>query len=201
MSYVSPELIFNKQPTLASPPRMTPTTYKKGAEGVEIRFAVQPCWLGWVLVAATPQGICAIAFDDTPEALTTQLHDQFPNAVFLDDDPAFATWVEQVLKFIEAPQHGLDLPLDIRGTVFQQQVWKALQTIPAGHTVSYAEVARQIGKPKAVRAVAQACAANQLAVAVPCHRVIASNGALSGYRWGRDRKQALLEQEAQGAST
>jgi AraC family transcriptional regulator of adaptative response/methylated-DNA-[protein]-cysteine methyltransferase len=176
---------------------MTPTDYRKGGSGIEIRFAVKPCWLGWILVAATPQGICAIAFDDTPDTLIAQLHDRFPNAIFQSGDPTFEEWIEQVLMFIEAPQQGLTLPLDIRGTVFQQQVWKALQTIPAGHTASYADIAREIGNPKAVRAVAQACASNQLAVAIPCHRVIASNGELSGYRWGQERKRALLNREAQ----
>lgn len=176
---------------------MTPTNYRQGANGVEIRFVTKPCWLGWLLVAATAQGICAIAFDDTPEALTTQLQNQFPNAEFQEHDPTFESWVEQVLTFVEAPQQGLNLPLDIQGTAFQQQVWQALQNIPAGSTASYAEVARQIGNPKAVRAVARACATNPLAVAIPCHRVVSSDGGLSGYRWGSDRKRALLEREAQ----
>jgi AraC family transcriptional regulator, regulatory protein of adaptative response / methylated-DNA-[protein]-cysteine methyltransferase len=176
---------------------MTPTTYKTGADGVEIQYAIKPCWLGWILVAATPKGICAIAFGDTPDALTTQLHHQFSNAKFCASDSTFEAWVEQVLAFVETPQKALNLPLDIQGTVFQQQVWKALQTIPVGHTASYAEVACQIGNPKAVRAVARACATNQIAVAIPCHRVVASSGALSGYRWGSDRKRALLERESQ----
>ncbi|MBW4583453.1 MAG: bifunctional DNA-binding transcriptional regulator/O6-methylguanine-DNA methyltransferase Ada [Tildeniella nuda ZEHNDER 1965/U140] len=175
---------------------MTPSQYQQGASGIEIRYAVQPCWLGWVLVAATAKGICAIAFDDNAEVLTTQLRADFPNAHFCAGDRAFETWVEQVLSLIEAPQQAVDLPLDIQGTAFQQQVWQTLQTIAPGTTVSYTEVARSIGKPKAVRAVANACASNHIAVAIPCHRVVGSDGSLRGYRWGRDRKQALLAKEA-----
>ncbi|PSB26328.1 bifunctional DNA-binding transcriptional regulator/O6-methylguanine-DNA methyltransferase Ada [Stenomitos frigidus ULC18] len=175
---------------------MTPSQYQNGASGVEIRYTVQPCWLGLILVAATAKGICAIALGDTPEALTKQLRVDFSKARFCEGDRAFEHWVTQVLSLIETPQQAFDLPLDLQGTAFQQQVWQSLQTIAPGTTVSYAEVAQKIGKPKAVRAVANACAHNHIAVAIPCHRVVGSDGSLRGYRWGRDRKQALLDREA-----
>lgn len=168
---------------------MTPSQYQKGAKGSEIRHTVQPCWLGWVLVVATPKGICAIAFGDAPERLTAQLQMDFPKAQFGQSDPEFEAWVEQILSLIEAPKYPVDLPLDILGTAFQQQVWEALRAIAPGTTLSYAEVAQCIGKPKAIRAVANACASNQIAVAIPCHRVIGRDGRLKDYRWGRDRKQ------------
>jgi AraC family transcriptional regulator, regulatory protein of adaptative response / methylated-DNA-[protein]-cysteine methyltransferase len=180
---------------------MTPTEYQQGARGLEIQFAVKSVWLGWVLVAATPKGICTISLGDTAEVLRTQLQHQFPHAQIQESDPTFEDWIEQVLAFIETPQRGLNLPLDIQGTAFQRQVWQALQTIAPGHTASYSEIAQQIGNPKAVRAVARACAANQLAVAVPCHRVLGNDGSLKGYRWGSDRKQSLLEREASPINT
>ena len=181
---------------------MPPAPDKKSASRITIRFVIQSSWLGWMLVAATPKGICSIAFDDTPEALTLQLKARYPKAEFRENDPTLSVWVEQVLAFVAMPQQRLDVPLDSQGTAFQQQVWQALQTIPTGRTVSYTEIAHQIGQPKAARAVARACASNQLAVAIPCHRVVSSTGALSGYRWGCDRKRALLEREAsQQAST
>jgi len=166
--------------------------------GVEVRFAIAPSTLGWVLVAATEQGICAIYLGETPAALTEHLHRRFPQAQLRSDDPTSATWAAQVLAFIEAPRGGLSLPLDIQGTQFQQRVWAALQEIPLGTTRSYTEIAIQIGTPTAARAVARACASNPLAVAIPCHRVICSNGDLSGYRWGVERKRMLLAREATG---
>lgn len=175
---------------------MTPTQYRQGAEGMSVQYTVQPCWLGWVLVAATPKGVCAIALGDTEAALVEQLQRDFPEAQVSQAEPTFQDWVAQVLSLIETPQHAVTLPLDIRGTAFQQQVWQALQAIPPGMTVSYGDIARQLGKPKAVRAVAQACSKNQLAVVIPCHRVVGSDGSLRGYRWGCDRKQALLSKEA-----
>lgn len=175
---------------------MAPSQYKAGATDVAIWFAIERSSLGWVLVAATAQGICAIDFGDTPETLTEQLQVRFPKAQLQTSDPAFSHWVAQVLALIETPDRGLDLPLDIQGTAFQQRVWQALQAIPSGTTMSYTEVAKQIEHPTAVRAVAAACAANTLAVVIPCHRVVRSNGALSGYRWGIERKRALLEREA-----
>ncbi len=175
---------------------MTPAQYKTGAAGVEIRFAIAPCFLGWVLVAATEQGVCAIEFGETPEVLSERLHSRFVKAQLRSADPSFAEWVAQVTAFVAAPSRGLDLPLDIQGTAFQQRVWKALQAIPPGTTASYAAVAERIGRPTAARAVARACASNPLAVAIPCHRVVRSDGELSGYRWGIERKRALLEREA-----
>lgn len=174
---------------------MTPTAFRQGAPGVAMQYAVRPCWLGWVLVAATEKGISAIALGDTAEALTTQLQLDFPHAQLRPGNAVFQTWVEQVLTLIATPHANLDLPLDIQGTAFQQQVWQTLQSIPVGTTLSYAEVAQRLGRPKAVRAVAQACARNNLAVAIPCHRVVGSDGHLRGYRWGGDRKRALLDRE------
>jgi AraC family transcriptional regulator, regulatory protein of adaptative response / methylated-DNA-[protein]-cysteine methyltransferase len=175
---------------------MTPSKFRAGGEGVHIRFALGECSLGSILVAATEKGVCAIMFGDDPAALLRDLEDRFPRAELLGADPSFEETVAKVVGFVEAPALGLDLPLDLRGTAFQQRVWQALRKIPAGSTVSYAEIARRIGAPKAVRAVAQACAQNALAVAIPCHRVVRTDGAVSGYRWGVERKLALIEREA-----
>jgi AraC family transcriptional regulator of adaptative response/methylated-DNA-[protein]-cysteine methyltransferase len=175
---------------------MTPSRYRDGAAGLQIRFAVAPVSLGWMLVAATERGVCTIELGDTPEALVERLRARFPRAERCDDDPAFAEWVRQVTAFLEAPRRGLDLPLDIQGTAFQQRVWKALQEIQPGRTETYAGIARRIEQPSAARAVAQACASNPVAVAIPCHRVVRSGGDLGGYRWGVERKRALLEREA-----
>ena len=177
---------------------MTPTSYRAGGANTEIRFAVGDCALGAILVAASGRGVCAIALGDDPEALVRDLQDRFPRAQLVGDDADFAALVAKVVGFVEAPGVGLDLPLDVRGTAFQQRVWQALRAIPAGTTLSYSELARRIGAPRAVRAVAGACAANTLAVAIPCHRVVRTDGALSGYRWGIERKRALLEREARG---
>ncbi|AXC49471.1 bifunctional DNA-binding transcriptional regulator/O6-methylguanine-DNA methyltransferase Ada [Paracoccus suum] len=175
---------------------MTPTAFRQGGKDSHIRFAVGESVLGPILVAETDKGICAIALGDDPEALVRGLQDRFPHADLIGGDAAFESRVAQIVGFVEAPGTGLDLPLDIRGTAFQQRVWQALRDIPAGQTASYADIARGIGAPKSVRAVAQACAANQIAVAIPCHRVVRSDGALSGYRWGVERKRALLDKEA-----
>lgn len=177
---------------------MTPTHYRAGGTATEIRFAVGQCSLGAILVAASPRGICAISLGDDPQALVREVQDRFPQATLIGADPAFESWVARVVGFVEAPQLGLDLPLDLRGTAFQQRVWQALQQIRPGETVSYTELARRIGAPTAFRAVASACAANVLAVAIPCHRVVKRDGGLSGYRWGVARKQALIEREAKG---
>jgi AraC family transcriptional regulator of adaptative response/methylated-DNA-[protein]-cysteine methyltransferase len=175
---------------------MTPTTYRAGGATAEIRFAIGECSLGAILVARSDRGVCAILLGDDPEALARDLQERFPRAELIGDDPEFEGLVATVVGFVEAPGLGLDLPLDVRGTAFQQRVWQALREIPAGETVSYAEVAGRIGVPSAVRAVAGACAANSLAVAIPCHRVVRTDGSLSGYRWGVERKRALLEREA-----
>jgi AraC family transcriptional regulator of adaptative response/methylated-DNA-[protein]-cysteine methyltransferase len=174
---------------------MTPTTFRAGGAGAEIRFAVGECSLGSILVAASDKGVCAILLGDDPDTLTRDLQDRFPRATLTGGDKAFERWVAQVIGFVEAPRLGLDLPLDVRGTAFQQRVWRALVEIPAGSTASYREIAQKIGAPAAVRAVAQACAANTLAVAIPCHRVVRNDGGLAGYRWGVERKRVLLEKE------
>ncbi|HTH94962.1 MAG TPA: methylated-DNA--[protein]-cysteine S-methyltransferase [Rhodocyclaceae bacterium] len=174
---------------------MTPARFRKGGAAETIRFAIGQCNLGAILVAATAKGLCHIALDDDADVLLRELQDRFPKAELIGDDPGFDDWVAKVVGFVEAPAIGLDLPLDIRGTAFQQRVWQALQTIPPGGIVSYADVARHLGEPNAVRAVAGACAANVLAVAIPCHRVLRGDGTLSGYRWGLERKQALLQRE------
>jgi AraC family transcriptional regulator of adaptative response/methylated-DNA-[protein]-cysteine methyltransferase len=177
---------------------MTPTSYRAGGAHMEIRFAIGQCSLGAILVAASGRGVCAILLGEDPEALARDLQDRFPRASLVGGDAGFERLVAQVVGFVEAPRLGLDLPLDLRGTAFQQRVWQALRAIPAGETASYGEIARRIGAPKAVRAVARACAANTLAVAIPCHRVLRNDGGLSGYRWGVERKRALLDREAEG---
>jgi AraC family transcriptional regulator of adaptative response/methylated-DNA-[protein]-cysteine methyltransferase len=174
---------------------MTPSEFRAGGNGTTIRFAVGQCSLGAILVAASDKGVCAIQFGDDPEALVRTLQDRFPKARLIGGDAAFEQLVARVVGLIEAPAQGHDLPLDVRGTAFQQQVWQALREIPAGSTASYADIAARIGQPKAVRAVAQACASNEIAVAIPCHRVVRRDGSLSGYRWGVERKQALLARE------
>lgn len=179
---------------------MTPTRYRRGGAETTIRFAIGECSLGAILVAQSEQGLCAIMLGDDPEELARLLQDRFPQAELVGGDRAFEQTVAQVVGFVEAPRIGLDLPLDVRGSAFQQRVWRALQQIPAGQTASYSDVARRIGAPKATRAVAQACAANPLAVAIPCHRVVRTDGSLSGYRWGVERKRLLLEMEARQAS-
>jgi AraC family transcriptional regulator of adaptative response/methylated-DNA-[protein]-cysteine methyltransferase len=175
---------------------MTPTEYRAGGAQTDIHFAIGQCSLGAILVAQSPRGVCAILLGDNPHALVCDLQDRFPAARLIGGDAGFEQRVAQVVGLIEAPERGLDLPLDVRGTAFQQRVWQALRDIPPGQTASYADIARRIGSPKAVRAVAGACAANALAVAIPCHRVVRSDGQLSGYRWGIERKQALLAREA-----
>lgn len=175
---------------------MRPSDYRDGGRGSEIRFAVGECSLGSILVAATGQGVCAIRFGDDPQALVRELEDAFPKARLLGGDAAFEALVARVVAHVESPRGALDLPLDVRGTAFQQRVWRALTEIPPGRTASYAEVAAGIGQPRATRAVARACAANPVAVAIPCHRVVRTDGALSGYRWGVERKRALLDREA-----
>jgi AraC family transcriptional regulator, regulatory protein of adaptative response / methylated-DNA-[protein]-cysteine methyltransferase len=179
---------------------MTPRAYRAGGERQRIRFAVAPCRLGFVLVAATARGLCAITLGDAPSSLVDDLKRRFPKADLVEADAGFTGSVEAVTALIETPARGLDLPLDIAGTAFQRQVWEALRAIPAGETATYADIAGRIGQPRAVRAVAQACASNALAVAVPCHRVVRSDGGLSGYRWGVERKRDLLAREARWAT-
>ena len=175
---------------------MSPGAYRAGGLNTDIRFAVGECALGSILVAKSDRGVCAILLGDDPDALARDLQDRFPNANLIGGDADFERLVAKVVGFVEAPGLGLDLPLDVRGTAFQQRVWQALRQIPAGTTASYSEIARRIGSPRAVRAVAGACASNMLAVAIPCHRVVRNDGSLSGYRWGVERKRELLERES-----
>ena len=174
---------------------MTASRFRAGGADTAIRFAIGECSLGAILVAQSDRGVCAISLGDDPEVLAHDLQDRFAQAELIGGDAAFEALVAQVVGFVEAPRLGLALPLDVRGTAFQQRVWQALRDIPAGRTASYTDIATRIGAPSAVRAVAGACAANALAVAIPCHRVVRSDGALSGYRWGVERKRALLERE------
>ena len=178
---------------------MTPTQFKAGGANEEIRFALGQTSLGAILVASSKRGVASILLGNDPDALLRELQDRFPKAKLIGADRDYEALVARVVGFIEAPQIGLNLPLDVRGTAFQRRVWLALQEIPVGQTASYAEIAQRIGSPKAMRAVAGACAANNLAVAIPCHRVVRNDGALSGYAWGIERKKALLDRE--GART
>lgn len=176
---------------------MSPKAYRDGGASMHIRFGIGRCTLGLLLVAQSERGICAILYGDDIQALAEDLKERFPRAQIQPADAAFNATIDHVVEFVEAPVQGLDLPLDIRGTVFQQKIWQALQNIPPGQTASYREIAEQIGSPKAVRAVAGACGANALAVAVPCHRVVRKDGDISGYRWGVERKRALLAKEGE----
>jgi AraC family transcriptional regulator of adaptative response/methylated-DNA-[protein]-cysteine methyltransferase len=174
---------------------MTPGTRRRGGSGETIRFVTVATPLGWALVAATERGICMTALGDDRGSLAAALRERFPRAELVVEDAGLKEWADRIVRFITAPEQNLDLPLDIRGTAFQARVWRALQKIPLGKTASYTEIAARLGQPKAVRAVAQACAANKLALVVPCHRVIRSDGELGGYRWGLERKRALLARE------
>ena len=174
---------------------MTPRQYRAGGVDARIAFAIAQTSLGALLVARSARGVCAISLGDDPDALLRELQDRFPRAELVGGDAGFERLLAQVVGLIAHPGIGHELPLDVRGTAFQQRVWQALRRIPPGQTASYADIAACIGSPKAVRAVAQACASNTLAVAIPCHRVVRSDGALSGYRWGVARKRALLERE------
>ncbi|MHC1782534.1 MAG: bifunctional DNA-binding transcriptional regulator/O6-methylguanine-DNA methyltransferase Ada [Anaerolineaceae bacterium] len=174
---------------------MKPAAYRKGGQGMEISYAVQPSALGLMLVAATPVGVCLICFGEVAGDLKIELARRFPRALVKESGADFKEWLAGVISYVENPGGSLNLPLDIQGTVFQRRVWAALREIPAGATETYSQVAQRIGSPKAVRAVANACADNNLAVAIPCHRVVRSDGGLGGYRWGLKRKQVLLEKE------
>jgi AraC family transcriptional regulator of adaptative response/methylated-DNA-[protein]-cysteine methyltransferase len=178
---------------------MTPSAFRAGGPGINIRFAVGECFLGSVLVAASDKGLCVILLGDDPDALARDLQDRFPDANLTGGDEAFDRWVARVVGFVEDPSAGLDLPLDIRGTAFQVRVWEAVRKIPFGSTASYSEIAKRIGHPKATRAVARACGANPLAVAIPCHRVVRSDASLSGYRWGVERRAELLRREREAS--
>ncbi|EJN08203.1 bifunctional DNA-binding transcriptional regulator/O6-methylguanine-DNA methyltransferase Ada [Herbaspirillum sp. YR522] len=174
---------------------MRPASFRQGGRGERIRFAVAQSWLGPLLVAATERGICTVAIDDDPQALVRQLQDRFAQAELIGADAAFEALVARVVASVGDPQRSAQLPLDVRGTAFQQRVWQALRAVPAGTTVTYSELAQRIGSPTSVRAVASACGANEIAVLVPCHRVVRLDGSPSGYRWGIARKVALLARE------
>ncbi|CAB3887108.1 bifunctional transcriptional activator/DNA repair enzyme AdaA [Achromobacter anxifer] len=178
---------------------MTPTAFRRNGAGVDIRFAVAQCSLGALLVAASDTGICEIALHEDPEQLVHNLQDRFKAARLIGADAQFEGWVAAVVGFVEDPSRGLDLPLDVRGTAFQRQVWQALREIPVGETATYTDIAERIGSPRAVRAVARACATNNIALAIPCHRVVRTDGSLAGYRWGIDRKRELIAREARAA--
>jgi AraC family transcriptional regulator of adaptative response/methylated-DNA-[protein]-cysteine methyltransferase len=174
---------------------MTPTDYRAGGANTEIHFAIGQCALGTILVARSERGVCAILMGDDADALARELQDRFPRARLIGGDPGFEHLIARVIGYVETPSQGLDLPLDVRGTAFQQRVWQALRDIPAGTTATYTEIASRIGEPKAARAVGGACAANAIGMAIPCHRVVRTDGSLSGYRWGVERKRALLKRE------
>jgi AraC family transcriptional regulator of adaptative response/methylated-DNA-[protein]-cysteine methyltransferase len=174
---------------------MTPGAYRKGAPGVRIRSAIACSALGLLMVAASGKGVCMIEFGETRSGLRASLRQRFPEAVLESGDERLDRWLQRIIDYLRMPAGSLDLPLDVQGTAFQQHVWQVLQSVPAGETVTYAQVAHRVGKPTAVRAVARAIASNRLAVAIPCHRVIGSDGELRGYRWGLERKEQLLERE------
>ena len=175
---------------------MTPNQFRAGGADAEIKFAIGESSLGMVLIAASDKGVCAIFFGDDADGLVRDLKRQFPRARLVGDDRAFAQLTAKVIGFVENPRRDLDLPLDIRGTAFQRRVWEALRRIPVGSTATYAEIAKAIGAPKSVRAVGRACGSNPISLAIPCHRVVGSNGSLTGYRGGIERKRALLAKEA-----
>jgi AraC family transcriptional regulator of adaptative response/methylated-DNA-[protein]-cysteine methyltransferase len=176
---------------------MKPTRFRRGGAGASIHFAIGASSLGAVLVAATDKGICCILLGDDPDHLARDLQDRFPNADVVGGDADFEAIVARVVALVERPETGLDLPLDVQGTAFQHRVWQALREITVGRTATYAQIAASIGQPTAARAVAQACGANPVAVAIPCHRVVRTDGNISGYRWGVERKRALLKRESE----
>ncbi len=179
---------------------MTPAVYRKGAPGVRVRSAIARSELGWLMVAASAKGICMIEFGANRRELEQRLRQRLPKAVLEPADDELDCWLQRLVDYLRLPEGSLDLPLDVQGTAFQQQVWQLLQTIPAGQTLTYAQVAERMGRPDSVRAVAGAIASNKLAVAIPCHRVIGSDGKLRGYRWGLERKQALLQREREAST-
>ena len=194
--YGSESRVYEKTGALLG---MTPGAARRGGAGEVIRTAFADCPFGRLLVGATGKGVCFIGFAEPDAALLGDLRQRFPRAEVVADDAALADTVRSVLGFLAEPRRALDLPLDLRGTAFQQRVWRALRQIPPGETRTYGEVATAIGDPRAVRAVARSCATNPVSLAVPCHRVIGKDGALTGYRWGVPRKRALLEKERAAA--
>ena len=174
---------------------MTPASYAKGGEGARINYTVVPSQLGFLLVAATARGVCFVSLGDSEGALEGILRQEFPSADIVRDDAAIAPALETLLAYLEGQTPHIDLPLDVRATAFQRRVWQELLAIPAGETRSYADIAAAIGNPKSQRAVGRACASNPVALVVPCHRALREDGGLGGYRWGPERKEALLNHE------
>jgi len=181
---------------------MTPATYRRGGAGARMAWTIADCSLGLLLVAATDRGICFVAFDDDEQILVDELRAEFPEAEIVPDIGILETWTTEVLRMVEGQAPRETLPLDVRATAFQQQVWKALTEIPAGETRTYSQIAKALGKPRAQRAVGRACATNPVSIVIPCHRAKRSDGGLAGYRWGVDRKKQLIatEQQAAGAT-
>ena len=189
--YGSSSRVYERRPTGG----MTPAVYKRGAHGVEVTYAIADSPLGRLLVAATPKGICSVKLGDRDDALERDLRREYPAAAIVPDRTDLARWVKSILTYLSGRRPHLDLPLDIQATAFQWKVWRYLQSIPYGETRAYSQVARDIGAPSAVRAVARACATNPVCLVIPCHRVVGKNGSLTGYRWGVERKRTLLKNE------
>jgi AraC family transcriptional regulator, regulatory protein of adaptative response / methylated-DNA-[protein]-cysteine methyltransferase len=196
MAVAIQDLSFDSRRPSTSSSTTAPHAARAAGAGLEIKFSIRECWLGQVLVAASDEGVCFLALGDESEPLLSDLQSRFPKARFVPGDSDFETLVAEAVRFVEAPARSFDLPLDVHGTAFQRRVWAALREIPPGATVSYAQIAARIGEPQSVRAVAGAIAANKIAVAIPCHRVRHKDGSLSGFRWGVERKRALLDREA-----
>ncbi|MEH2031056.1 MAG: bifunctional DNA-binding transcriptional regulator/O6-methylguanine-DNA methyltransferase Ada [Nostoc sp.] len=191
--YGSSSQLYEKAPKQLG---MTPKTYQQAGKTISIVYAIAPCPLGYLLVATTEKGICAVKLGDEADKLEHILNQEFHQAHIIRDDHTHKEWIQAILNFIAGGKVHLDLPLDVRGTAFQKQVWQALQKIPYGETRTYTDIACDIAKPQAVRAVGNACGANPIALIVPCHRVLRSDGSLGGYHWGIERKQKLLTQES-----
>jgi len=192
--YGSPSRVYEKTHAELG---MTPASYKKGAPGMDIGYTVAKTTLGKVLVAATPRGVSAVYLGDEEGALVEALRKEYPRAAIERAAAGDARWVQEIVRRVEGDAPSLDLPLDVQATAFQRRVWQELQKIPRGTTKTYTQVARALGKPEAVRAVARACATNPVSIIVPCHRVIRTDGQLAGYRWGLQRKEKLLAREAE----
>lgn len=192
--YGSPSRIYESAPTGRG---MQPAAYRRGGAGADVGFTTVRCPLGWLLVAATDKGVCAVKLGDSPEALEADLRREFSSSVITRNHLVRREWVSTLVDRLRGTGRDVTLPLDVRGTAFQWRVWRALQHIPSGETRSYSDIAHAVGQPSAVRAVANACASNPVCLVVPCHRVVAKDGGLGGYRWGTGRKERLLAGEAE----
>lgn len=192
--YGSSSRVYEQQPTGRG---MTPAAYRRGAKGAAIQFTIVDSSLGRLLVAATAKGVCSVKLGDRDETLERDLRAEYPSAIISREPDACAVWVRQIVTHLDGDSRTLDLPLDIKATAFQWKVWRYLQSIPYGETRAYSDVAQAIGAPRAVRAVARACATNHVCLVIPCHRVVQKDGGVGGYRWGADRKRRLLQKEGQ----